>query len=87
MSHSYLRESDSFEHAHAGHAESYLFVRRVARQVAQETDKVVADILQHLGISSEVKDEDLTDADMHRLDQIQNDITSFIVDICQRKTA
>ena len=87
MSHSYLHEDDSFEYAHAGRPESYLFVRRVARQVAMETDKTVAAILGQLGVCKDGHDDDLITCDGERLQELEDQLTELILNICRRKTA
>ncbi len=87
MSCEYLRDDDSYTHAHGERNEAYLFEKRVARQVAMEMDTTCNGILEHLGISDNKEVGDFTEADGNVLDELEGRLTNLILDVCRRKKA
>lgn len=83
----YLRDDEDFSSAHAGDCDRYLFERRVARQVQLEMDTTCIGILEHLGVASSNEDNDFTDADGEKLQELEDKMTALILDICRRKKA
>lgn len=87
MSRSYLLENDSFKHAHLDAAEIHFFERRLTRQVAMEMDMTFGRILNHLGVSTDGRDDEFIEADANVIDELEGRMTNLILDICRRKKA
>ncbi len=89
MTCSYLNGDDDFTltHPDADKTKAYLFGRRLGRQVAVEMDTSFGHILEHLGVSMDVRDGDLTEAHVDRLQELEEKMGELIVDICRHKTS
>ncbi len=88
MSHSHLHVDDSYilVHRDADRTKAHFFGRRLGRQVAMEMDTTFCHILEHLGVSMDVRDGDLVEAHTERLQALEEKMGELIVDICQQKT-